>query len=193
MILGVLAIVCSIIAVARGTGPVLLECTTDIGLTYTGTVAVTATGATCIRWDANGDRWNDDSLFPHDESASAASNFCRNPDSDSRGPWCKTVGGSWGSCDIPMCPVLLVECTTDIQGSTYTGTVAVTATGETCKRWEINYDENVSHNSAFKFPHDESVSAASNFCRNPDSDSRGPWCDKVGGGWGYCDIPMCAE
>ncbi len=45
-----------------------------------------------------------DSNFP-EATVVAASNYCRNPDNDSHGPWCFTVnGGDSAYCGIPTCP-----------------------------------------------------------------------------------------
>ena len=42
---------------------------------------------------------------------------------------------------------------------------------------------------ASNFP-DESIDAASNYCRNPDSDPDGLWCYTLTG-WDYCHVPQC--
>ncbi len=40
---------------------------------------------------------------------------------------------------------------------------------------------------------DGSVSAAENFCRNPDNKPDGPYCltQDPGTRWEYCDVPRC--
>ena len=71
---------------------------------YRGTVAVTATGKTCQRWD---------SQSPHRHSRTPDNyplfgleeNYCRNPDGED-GAWCYTIeeDSRWELCDIPTCP-----------------------------------------------------------------------------------------
>ena len=49
----------------------------------------------------------------------------------------------------------------------------------------------------FSFPEDKSVKDASNYCRNPDKDSNGPWCFVTHStvSWAYCklDVDFCCE
>jgi len=42
---------------------------------------------------------------------------------------------------------------------------------------------------------DGSVSAANNYCRNPDDDPIGLWCYTTNPSvrWEYCDIPICGQ
>ena len=77
------------------------------------------------------------------------------------------------------------ECKNMTYGSDYHGTVSVTEIGSTCIPW-TNHSYYVHGNN---LP-DATVADASNFCRNPDCDSRGPWC-YTQHAWGYCTIPYC--
>ena len=53
-------------------------------------------------------------IYRHSQSASnlpegnfaAAKNYCRNPDSESGGPWCYTTDSAkrWEYCDVKFCP-----------------------------------------------------------------------------------------
>ena len=90
-------------------------------------------------------------------------------------------------CVLPHIGITHTDCKKTELGETYTGATSVTVSGAKCKAWADTGDWNYDN----KFPHDGSVSAASNFCRNPDDDSGGPWCNKVDGGWEYCDISIC--
>jgi len=80
-----------------------------MGLEYMGTQSTTMYGHTCQAWAS--DTPHDplpaakvDSNYP-DGSREAASNYCRNPDSDPGGLWCYTTDPStiWDYCDIPLC------------------------------------------------------------------------------------------
>jgi len=56
-------------------------------------------GTPCQRWD---------SVFPHRPTITPEQvnhNYCRNPDNDSRGPWCYTTDKRrlYEYCDIPTC------------------------------------------------------------------------------------------
>lgn len=45
--------------------------------------------------------------------ADLESNYCRNPDGDSQGPWCYTtdVNKRWESCSIPSCSGMYLNLT----------------------------------------------------------------------------------
>ena len=69
------------------------------------------------------------------------------------------------------------------------GQANTTASGQACRRWD---DKRLFNSDEYSFP-DESISAAENFCRNPDSMEGGVWCFIAGGyGYGYCDVTQCA-
>ncbi|GLD62709.1 plasminogen isoform X1 [Lates japonicus] len=82
----------------------LLECVNGTGTSYRGTKSKTKSGKTCQRWDAK---------YPHrpnitpqtNPRADLDSNFCRNPDGDSGGPWCYTTDPNtrWEHCNVPSC------------------------------------------------------------------------------------------
>ena len=87
-----------------------LECKwTQSGTEYIGTLSRTAGGRTCQSWSSDSPHriWSEvraDALYP-DGSRAAARNYCRNPDSDSRGPWCFTTDPDTEAayCDVPLC------------------------------------------------------------------------------------------
>ena len=74
---------------------------------YNGTVSVTNNGLTCQAWSSQSPHehtFDDDHLFPNDESVLAARNYCRNIWDDAR-PWCFTTHPyiRWGFCDLAIC------------------------------------------------------------------------------------------
>nr|XP_010793754.1 PREDICTED: plasminogen-like [Notothenia coriiceps] len=88
----------------------LLECVNGIGTDYRGTKSKSKTGKICQRWEA---KYPHRPNFTPDEQprADLESNFCRNPDVDSGGPWCYTTDSNtrWESCDVPSCTALLLR------------------------------------------------------------------------------------
>ena len=71
-------------------------------MSYTGDVSVTEDGVQCEPW-TKFPREVIDEFFP-DGTIAAASNFCRNPGNvDKKGPWCFSVDGGFGNCNVLMC------------------------------------------------------------------------------------------
>ena len=66
--------------------------------------------------------------------------------------------------------------------SEYVGTVSTTVSGRTCQNWA----ENTPHVPRYHAGHH-------NYCRNPDNDSKGPWCYTTDQRkrFEYCSIPAC--
>ena len=91
-----------------GTSRFLTGCRdTAIGNTYRGRHFRTKTGILCQRWDQQSPHqhpFTNTSMFP-DPSMDELSNYCRNPDQSSDGPWCFTMDPAIErqSCGIPMC------------------------------------------------------------------------------------------
>ncbi|NXP46712.1 PLMN protein, partial [Heliornis fulica] len=180
------------------------ECYEDNGATYRGTASFTVTGKKCQAWS---------SMSPHQHKKTAdkypeadlRSNYCRNPDADSR-PWCYTTDPTvrWEYCDLKMCdvqasstlqnlPQTTLEANPDCinnKGEDYRGTVAETAAGITCQEW--NSQKPHKHEYFTPVTHPD-AGLVKNYCRNPDGDVNGPWCyttdpKKI---WDYCNIPKC--
>ena len=85
-------------------------------------------------------------------------------------------------------------------GKSYRGTKSTTKKGDTCQRWDVADEEAVHQprediRDPNNFPHDASLSAAENYCRQPSSKPHKPWCyttnPKIK--WDYCDIPTCDD
>ena len=70
------------------------------------------------------------------------------------------------------------------------GQASTTASGEACRHWDEPAFQSWFNSDKYSFP-DETISAAENFCRNPDNDEGGVWCETAGG-WEYCDVTQCA-
>ena len=67
------------------------------------------------------------------------------------------------------------NCKLTHRGVEYAGTLSLTLSGTTCQRWDSQTPHSHSYTYAHRFP-ENSVSDASNYCRNPSNDPRGPWC-----------------
>ncbi|XP_025998839.1 plasminogen-like isoform X5 [Astatotilapia calliptera] len=169
----------------------LLECLNGIGRDYRGTKSRTNSGKICQRWDSS---------YPHRPNfkpqshpqAELYSNFCRNPDGDSNGPWCYTTDPNtrWEYCNVPSCFDYLLECVNGI-GRDYRGTKSRTNSGKICQRWDSSYP----HRPNFMPQSNPLADLDSNFCRNPDGDSNGPWCYTTDANtrWEHCNVPSCSE
>ncbi|XP_061900799.1 plasminogen [Entelurus aequoreus] len=168
-------------------GDYLLECVKGIGKDYRGTKARTKSGKECQRWEAK---------FPHRPNitpeshplADLESNFCRNPDGDSGGPWCYTTDANtrWEHCGVPSCTEECIHCS----GEDYRGKVTTTESGYTCQRW----DSQKPHNHGYIPSALPEKYLEENYCRNPDGDPR-PWCFTTSPTkrWEICSIPRCTS
>ena len=103
------------------------------GVSYSGTTSVTASGRACQVWAAT---------QPHhtDYPELGEHNYCRNPDGDDTGVWCRTTDPDepWEYCDVKRCGARLVssqgnhECQEgNPLGATYSGRTNVTTSGRT--------------------------------------------------------------
>jgi hypothetical protein len=75
------------------------DCFVGMGVDYYGEIAVTISGRTCQRWDAQ---------LPNEHAYSyyGTHNFCRNVRGDEPAPWCYNGEGTsprWEFCDVPRC------------------------------------------------------------------------------------------
>lgn len=175
-----------------------------MGISYRGYTNVTVSGRPCQSWRHN---------FPHpimrEFNASASDsnleeNFCRNPDSQSGGPWCFTKDPSVQkeACRVPTCgepfvpttvapePQVSSEGCLSNNGVDYVGDLAVTMNGHTCLQWSS--PATIGRRRGKEFIPE--VPLQENKCRNPDNDLEGPWCFvEVDGNVtvDYCDLDLC--
>ena len=177
------------------------ECiSTHPGFNYAGTISITTHGYVCQSWIYQKILRNtigiQDYKFP-ENNVTLAKNYCRNPDSDTRGTWCYTRNTTKGFdyCLIPMCSEPAAgtypECRNTVLGTEYRGKMNHAWNGKKCYPWAF-MDINVI--KKLKFP-DATIYESLNYCRNPDNSTRGPWClylnDKSQIEKMYCVIPMC--
>ena len=90
---------------------------------------------------------------------------------------------------------LFAECKADAIGTTYQGKQSVTTSGRHCQAWATNYPhEHNWHDNPGAFP-EGNIQEASNYCRNPDGDTGGPWCYTTDllERWDYCYVGNCEE
>uniref|UniRef100_A0AAY5EI01 Plasminogen n=1 Tax=Electrophorus electricus TaxID=8005 RepID=A0AAY5EI01_ELEEL len=163
----------------------LLECVTGIGTDYRGTKSRTKSQRLCQQWESS---------FPHKPNitpkthpkADLESNYCRNPDGDSAGPWCYTTDPEkrWENCDIQDCTEECMHCS----GENYRGKISTTEGGYTCQRW----DSQKPHNHGYIPSVLPDKYLEENYCRNPDGEPR-PWCFTTNPSkrWDFCPIPRC--
>uniref|UniRef100_A0A3B4FR58 Kringle domain-containing protein n=1 Tax=Pundamilia nyererei TaxID=303518 RepID=A0A3B4FR58_9CICH len=76
-------------------------CVNGKGIDHRGTKSITRSGKVCQRWNQTTHMM----YCIQQPSPSLESNFCRNPDELSDGPWCYTTDPNtrWEYCDISSC------------------------------------------------------------------------------------------
>ena len=80
-------------------------------------------------------------------------------------------------------------CWDGVTSTSYTGTVSTTESGYNCQLWT-----NTAYNKDSDFPHDASVDAAMNYCRDPGAANKGrPWCYTTNPDvfYEFCEVPLC--
>ncbi len=88
--------------------------------------------------------------------------------------------------------LISADCKQTSAGLEYDGRLSVSSAGTVCERWD-QLPVGVEVVNDDMFPHDGSVSAASNYCRNPTNDTTGPFCYDSQGQKRYCDIKFCSS
>ncbi|CAL8317701.1 unnamed protein product [Merluccius merluccius] len=165
----------------------LLECVIGVGTSYRGTKARTKTGRTCQRWSSSVPHSPNFKPSSH-PNADLHSNFCRNPDGDSNGPWCYTTDSNqrWETCGVPDCSEECIYC----NGEDYRGKIATTVSGFTCQHWDSQKPHSHGYNPSTLTEKNLEV----NYCRNPDGEPK-PWCltTSLSKRWDYCSIPHCTS
>ncbi|XP_059211902.1 plasminogen isoform X2 [Centropristis striata] len=165
----------------------LLECVNGNGKDYRGTKSKSKTGKVCQRWAAKYP--HRPNFVPEDHPREdLESNFCRNPDGDSGGPWCYTTDANtrWEHCNVPSCTEECIHCS----GENYRGKISTTENGFTCQRWDAQQPHNHGYiPSALPDKYLEE-----NYCRNPDGDPK-PWCFTTSPSkrWDFCSIRRCTS
>lgn len=94
----------------KDTSQVTYQCYKGTGQWYNGTVNVTKSGIPCQAWDRQYPHAHQrlPSVFP---SLQGGENYCRNPGSEEKQPWCYTTDNlkRWELCDIPKCYVEVAQ------------------------------------------------------------------------------------
>lgn len=162
---------------------------------YRGTISETAANVTCQRWDQQ-EPHSHKFLMEDFTGFGLEENYCRNPDGEAK-PWCYTTdpGQRWQYCDVPYCSgnelVYNDQCgTEENRQADYRGTIAITATGKKCQRWDSQHPHN--HvNSPEGMP---GAGLEENYCRNPDREPFA-WCytEDPDTRWEYCDVTLCGS
>ncbi|XP_042726189.1 prothrombin [Lagopus leucura] len=195
--------VCQGIKMPRTTLDACLEgnCAVNLGQNYRGTINYTKSGIECQVWT---------SKYPHIPKFNASNypdlteNYCRNPDNNSKGPWCYTRDPTVEreECPIPVCgqerttveftprvtPSTTAQPCESEKGMLYTGTLSVTVSGATCLPWASEKAKVVLQGKTIN----PEVKLLENYCRNPDADDEGVWCviDEPPY-FEYCDLHYC--
>ncbi|MEE6522867.1 hypothetical protein FKM82_021515, partial [Ascaphus truei] len=162
------------------------ECVVTNGASYRGTVSKSEKGKICQHWRLK---------IPHEHRYSPSpqngldENYCRNPDSDPKGPWCYTTDKHVRHqlCGIKKCEeAVCLSC----NGEDYRGAVDHTESGKECQRWDLQSPHRHPYRPE-KYP-DKFLD--DNYCRNPDSSER-PWCytTEPGVEREYCQIHKCSK
>ncbi|XP_030063000.1 hepatocyte growth factor-like protein isoform X2 [Microcaecilia unicolor] len=162
------------------------DCIMGNGVNYRGTVSITEKGKTCQKWRLKSPH---DHRYTPNPRNGLEENFCRNPDSDERGPWCYTTDPT---CRHQVCGIKRCEAATCLScnGEDYRGMVDHTESGRECQRWDLQ----TPHQHPFwpeKYPY---KNLDDNYCRNPDGSER-PWCYTTDPNINreYCHIQKCKK
>ncbi|CAG0902112.1 unnamed protein product [Darwinula stevensoni] len=168
----------------------------ESGKEYIGTTNVTDSGKSCLRWDSkqvtssygsveagfNGVLSFEEHFLNQDPSWHE--NFCRNPTTMAR-PWCFV--------DVDGAP----ECKLSQKGGEYVGTKDRTISGFACVPWlDPDRSEGDMMRGAREGSFPDEVTKSHKFCRNPNGNPGGPWCNikdsrKPNLKWEYCDVSFC--
>jgi hypothetical protein len=83
------------------------------------------------------------------------------------------------------------SCIYDKKALSYTGQKSTTIGGKTCQRWDSQTPH--SHKQTAKYMEEDTLTDASNFCRNPTRDSGGLWCYTTDENtrFEYCEVEHC--
>ncbi|KAJ8302241.1 hypothetical protein KUTeg_021228, partial [Tegillarca granosa] len=169
--------------------------TTVRGTDYKGTINITQSGASCVRWELHTSYINE----------STSSNYCRNfryGQYIRDMPWCFTnvSNNIIENCNVkPLdrsqqqkciaCLYIFVfidpePCRNKTEETAYKGFVNITETGKVCQRW----DEQFPHQHKYANLGDQE-----NYCRSDASPNSRPWCYTTDNETRYefCYVPAC--
>lgn len=72
--------------------------------------------------------------------------------------------------------------------------MSITVSGYSCQRWDRNWPhiKNADASNEDNFP-EKSLTAAENYCRQPEDGEYAPWCytTDLSKRWEYCDVKKC--
>ncbi|KAM9097595.1 hepatocyte growth factor-like protein isoform X1 [Sarcophilus harrisii] len=160
------------------------DCIVNNGISYRGTVGITAEGLSCQHWNH---KFPTDHKYIPTLQNGLEKNYCRNPDNDQQGPWCYTTNPKvrFQTCGIKTCQE--ATCFT-CNGEDYRGSVDYTESGKECQRWDLQYP----HKHPYKPSKYPDKNLDNNYCRNPDHSER-PWCYTTDPlrEREFCNIPRC--
>ncbi|XP_028582560.2 prothrombin isoform X6 [Podarcis muralis] len=182
------------------------DCVKDAGQNYRGSISFTKSGIECQYWSSKFPHKPDFNTTSH-PGANLTENYCRNPNNNTRGPWCYTRNPVVRAeeCAVPVCG----ENRTSVpisprtpgqeqkkqgpcvpnKGLQYTGTLSVTLSGAQCLPWASEQARAMSHGKPFH----GNPNLVQNYCRNPDEDDEGVWCyiNRPNVTFDYCDLNYC--
>ncbi|CAG0891573.1 unnamed protein product [Darwinula stevensoni] len=181
------------------------------GMEYIGTMNMTEIGKACLRWDSENVTssyvsanagFNEILFFEEhflNQDPSLHKNFCRNPTGLAK-PWCfvDDDGLKIEFCWIRSCDDFsLPECKLSQKGGEYVGVKDKTISGFDCIPW-LDADSSGGDRirGLRKGSFSDELTDSHNFCRNPNGNPGGPWCNIVVPGkpnlkWEYCDVSFC--
>jgi len=190
-----LLVTLSVVTAVLGKKSTSRDCiASEDGSNYQGEVSKTKSGLKCQKWSKQ-------TPHKHDYYRNEEGNYCRNPNSSGKKPWCYTADPDkrWEYCDIPLCKakevkkactcsgskclVVNKDCLKNKRGNGFTGTTATTKSGKTCQSWSK------------QTPHKHRYTGPKNYCANPDDSGDRLWCYTTDENtrWEYCDIPTCPK
>ena len=84
----------------------------------------------------------------------------------------------------PTFVVIVDECKVSQRGIEYRGTLSKTKSGYSCWAWSSPWQHN--------YPE---AGLVNNYCRNPDTDPKGPWCFTNANTtqWEHCNVSLCGK
>jgi len=91
-------------AECKGWNPDTCACPNNLQKDYRGTIGVTKSGRTCMRWDSQDPHSHNFNPEDHPNDG-LDENYCRNPSNHSEGAWCYTIDEDkrWEDCNVPTC------------------------------------------------------------------------------------------